>query len=133
MQILFYSTFASISPSLSGIVYAVSFFCSRMSAVCPYSDDTAFVVRGFPQRVQSFSSERNEWPAFTYQDGEYLITREAASLARARRDARVDSPSKLGTQSRDSEPQGANEQCSPRWSLKVMLERRAAEDMINIR
>lgn len=32
-------------------------------------------MKVFPQKAQSFNQKRNEWPAFTYGDGEYLITR----------------------------------------------------------
>lgn len=37
-------------------------------------------VREFPQSLQSFNPERNEWRAiYIYQDGEYLITRAPRS------------------------------------------------------
>ena len=47
------------------------------------------------------SPERNEWLAFTYEDGEYLITREAG----------VGSYVEFGWGSHE-------EQCSPRWSRR---------------
>ncbi|KAF7385415.1 hypothetical protein HZH68_013845 [Vespula germanica] len=35
-------------------------------------------IPGFPQRGPIIQlGERNEWPAFTYEDAEYLITSEA--------------------------------------------------------
>lgn len=30
-------------------------------------------MKGFPQRAQSFSPERNEWAPFTYEDGESIL------------------------------------------------------------
>lgn len=39
-----------------------------------FTSCAGIVVSEFPHRVQSFNRQRNEWLAFTYQDGEYLIT-----------------------------------------------------------